>query len=150
MIVVPLRTAGSNAREDWRVRHGRVKRERKAVAWMLTTAQRPSIPCTVLLTRSAPSGGLDDDNLRAALKAARDQVADWLGINDRYSAQVRYAYAQVRGAWGVRIEFGEPSSGAQLELLGEPVLRCQGCGKTIAEHTALLHCHPSMEAEPAF
>lgn len=70
MIVVPLRTTGSNAREDWRVRHGRVKRERQAVAWLLMTAQRPSIPCTVLLTRSAPSGGLDDDNLRAALKGA--------------------------------------------------------------------------------
>lgn len=122
MIVVPLRTKGSNAREDWRVRHGRVKRERTAVAWMLATAQRPSIPCTVLLTRVAPSGGLDDDNLRQALKGARDQIADWLGVNDRYSARVRYAYAQIRGAWSVRVEFGPPASGAQFELLGEPVL----------------------------
>lgn len=122
MIVVPLRTKGSNAREDWRVRHGRVKRERTAVAWLLTTAQRPTIPCTVMLTRVAPSQGLDDDNLRAALKAARDQVADWLGVNDRYSTRVRYAYAQIRGPWSVRIEFGPPASGAQFELLGEPVL----------------------------
>lgn len=125
MIMVPLRTAGSNAREDWRRRHGRVKRERHAVAWLLKNVQRPSIPCTVLLTRSAPSGGLDDDNLRAALKGARDEIADWLGVNDRYSAKVRYAYAQVRGAWGVGIEFGPPSSGAQYELLGEPVLRSE-------------------------
>ncbi len=122
MIAVPLRTAGSNARERWQQRHGRVKRERTAVAWMLKTAQRPSIPCTVLLTRVAPSAGLDDDNLRAALKGVRDEIADWLGVNDRYSATVRYAYAQVRGPWSVRIEFGPPASGAQLELLGEVVM----------------------------
>jgi hypothetical protein len=122
VIVVELRTTGSNAREDWRVRHGRVKRERKAVARMLMFALRPPIPCTVLLTRVAPSGGLDDDNLRQALKGARDQVAEWIGIDDRYTKQVRYAYAQIRGAWSVRIEFGPPGSGAQFELLGEPVL----------------------------
>lgn len=122
MIVVPLRTLGSNAREKWQARHRRVKRERDAVSWMLKTATRPSIPCTVLLTRVAPSGGLDDDNLRAALKGARDEVADWLGINDRYSAQVRYLYAQLRGPWAVRIGFGPPASGAQFELLGEAVL----------------------------
>lgn len=118
MIAVPLRTAGSNAREHWQQRHRRVKGERHAVAWMLKTAQRPSIPCTVLLTRSAPSAGLDDDNLRAALKGVRDEIADWLGINDRYTAQVRYLYAQVRGPWAVHVDFGPPASGAQFELLG--------------------------------
>lgn len=122
MIAVPLRTKGANAREQWQMRHRRVKGERKAVAWMLKTAQRPSIPCTVLLTRVAPSSGLDDDNLRAALKGVRDQIADWLGVNDRHSATVRYEYAQVRGAWAVRIEFGPPASGAQFELLGEVVM----------------------------
>ena len=118
MIAVPLRTRGSNARESWPARHGRVKRERSAVAWILATERRPSIPCTVLLTRCAPSAGLDDDNLRTALKGVRDQVAEWLGVNDRDSSRVRYLYAQVRGAWGVRIEFGPPASGQQLELLG--------------------------------
>jgi hypothetical protein len=121
MIVIPLRTTGSNARESWPQRHGRVKRERESVGWMLKTAQRPSIPCTVLLTRSAPSRGLDDDNLRTALKGVRDEVADWLGVDDR-SPQVRYRYAQVTGTWAVYIAFGPPASGAQLELLGETVL----------------------------
>jgi hypothetical protein len=122
MIVVPVATRGSNAREKWQMRHHRVKRERAAVGWLLKTAQRPSIPCTVLLTRVAPSGGLDDDNLRSALKGARDEVAEWLGVNDRDATRVRYAYAQIRGPWSVRIEFGPPASGAQLELLGEVVL----------------------------
>ncbi|HKX41336.1 MAG TPA: hypothetical protein VJO99_09275 [Burkholderiaceae bacterium] len=122
MIVVPLRTRGSNAREPWQARHRRVRGERQSVAWMLAGKQRPSIPCTVLLTRCAQSGGLDDDNLRHALKGVRDEVARWLGVNDRNSAQVRYAYAQIRGDWAVRIEFGPPASGAQLELLGEVVM----------------------------
>lgn len=123
MIVVPLRTRGANAREKWQQRHRRVKGERKAVAWMLTTAKRPSLPCTVLLTRVAPSGGLDDDNLRAALKGARDEIAEWLGVNDRDTKRVHYVYGQARGgAWGVQIAFGPPASGAQLELLGEAML----------------------------
>jgi hypothetical protein len=122
MIVVPMKTQGSNAREKWQMRHRRVKRERANIGWMLKTATRPSIPCTVLLTRVAPSSGLDDDNLRQALKGARDEIAGWLGVNDRYAARVRYLYAQLRGPWSVRIEFGPPASGAQLELLGEAVL----------------------------
>lgn len=125
MITVPLKTAGSNARECWQARSSRVKKERRAVAWMLATATRPSLPCSVLLTRVAFSSGLDDDNLRAALKGVRDEIAKWLGVDDRHSARVRYLYAQVRGGKGspqVRIEFGPPASGAQLELLGETVL----------------------------
>jgi hypothetical protein len=126
VISVPLRTDGSNTRETWHGRTRRVKRERQSVAWMLTNATRPAIPCTVLLTRCAPSSGLDDDNLRAALKGVRDEVAEWLGVNDRDSTRVRYAYAQIRHAWGVRIEFGPAASGAQFELLGEPVLSIDG------------------------
>jgi hypothetical protein len=121
MIFVPLRTApGLNAREKWQVRAGRVKKERKAVAWLLVRQPKPVIPCSVLLTRSAPSIGMDDDNLPGALKSVRDEIAHWLGIDDRHSGQVRYRYAQKRGPWGVEIEFGAPASGAQLELLGVP------------------------------
>ena len=126
MIFVPIRTStGLNAREAWHTRSRRVRAEREATAWLLRGATRPPIPCSVLLTRCAPSGGLDDDNLTGALKGIRDEVAKWLGIDDRHSAQVRYVYAQCRtapGVWGVRIEFGEPMSGAQL-VLGEADFR---------------------------
>ena len=119
-ILVPLKTAsGMNAREHWRARTSRVKKEREAVAWMLRTTTRPSIPCSVLLTRCAPSSGLDDDNLVSSLKSVRDEVAAWLGVNDRDRMTVRYQYAQTRAPWGVRIEFGPPVVGAQLDLLGE-------------------------------
>ena len=59
----------------------------------------------VTLTRIAPSNGLDDDNLAGALKAVRDEVAAWLGVDDKDRATVRYEYEQERGPWDVRIEW---------------------------------------------
>lgn len=120
MITVPIRTApGMNVREDWRVRSRRVKKERQTTAWALAGQPKPSIPCSVRLTRVAPSAGVDDDNLSGALKGVRDQIAEWLGVDDRHRNQVRYFYDQKRGPWSVTIEWGEPVAGAQFELLGE-------------------------------
>lgn len=56
----------------------------------------------VCLHRAAPSDGLDDDNLRAALKAVRDGIADAMGIDDR-DKRVRWAYAQSRGPYSVSV-----------------------------------------------
>jgi hypothetical protein len=121
VIKIPLRTAsGMNVREHFHVRSKRVRKEREAVAYFLGPKVRPHVPCTVTLTRVAPSAGLDDDNLASALKGVRDQVAQWLGIDDRRSLQVRYRYAQRnsghRGPWAVEIEFGPPVRGAQETL----------------------------------
>lgn len=118
MISVAMRTApGLNAREHWRARARRVKKEREAIAWALLAPRmeksgRPPLPCTVRLTRVAPSNGLDDDNLAGALKGVRDQVAQWLGVDDKDRYRVRYVYAQRRGPWSVEIEFGEPAADA--------------------------------------
>lgn len=121
MIVIPMKTVpGMNAREHWRVAHKRKSAERKFVACALVGKQKPPLPCSVLLTRIAPSPGLDDDNLAGSLKAVRDQVAEWLGVDDRDRLTVRYRYAQRRGAqkqYEVHIEFGEPAAGAQFNLL---------------------------------
>lgn len=117
MITIPLRTSsGLNAREHFRVKAKRVKKEREAVRWVVASHKRPAVPCSVLLTRVAPSNGLDDDNLVGSLKAVRDEIAAWLGVDDRKSLQVRYRYAQRRGPWGVVIEFGPPVAGAQVEI----------------------------------
>ena len=106
MIVIPLRTvSGLNAREHWRARARRVKAERDATAWLLRPVVKPETPCIVQLTRVAPSGGLDDDNLPGALKGVRDQIAAWMGVDDRKREIVRYRYAQRRGEWGVVVEF---------------------------------------------
>lgn len=115
MIHVQLRTSsGLNAREHWRKRAARVKSERFVIALKLRNVPRPPVPCAVRLTRLAPSNGLDDDNLSGALKAVRDQVAEWLGVDDKRRDLVRYVYAQRRGPWGVEIEFGEPLADADF------------------------------------
>ena len=115
-----LRTQGGmNAREHYQVRSKRVKAERAAAGWLLATQPKPALPCSVLLTRVAPSAGLDDDNLASALKGVRDEIARWLGVDDRDRMRVRYRYAQRRGAkgeWAVEVTFGEPVAGAQLEI----------------------------------
>lgn len=105
-ISIPIRTVSPlNAREHWRARSRRVKAEREAAQIMLYSQRRPEIPCSVLLTRVAPSNGLDDDNLLGALKAVRDQVAQWIGVDDRHSDRVSYRYAQRRGPWAVEVVF---------------------------------------------
>lgn len=106
-LVVPIRTVGGmNVREHWRARVRRVKGERDATAWQLSMCRRPSLPLVVLLTRVGPSNGLDDDNLAGSMKAVRDQIAQWLGVDDRRRDVVRYEYAQERGKeWSVRIEW---------------------------------------------
>ena len=105
-IELPLRTSsGLNAREHFMARARRARTEREAVNWMLQGRPKPGLPCVVTLTRIAPSAGLDDDNLAGSLKAVRDQVALWLGVDDKRRDVVRYAYDQARGPWGVRIEF---------------------------------------------
>jgi len=93
---LPLRVISSlNQREHWAAKARRAKQERVTTAWMLAAEPKPSLPCVVLLTRIAPRK-LDDDNLRGAFKAVRDEVARWLGVDDA-DPRVRWAYAQTRG-----------------------------------------------------
>lgn len=107
-ILVPIRTVSAlNSREHWQQRSRRVKKERETVAWYLATrAVKPALPLIVTLTRLGPSNGLDDDNLAGSCKSVRDQIAQWLGVDDRKSEVVRYRYAQERAKeWGVRIQW---------------------------------------------
>jgi hypothetical protein len=106
VVKIEMRTErGLNDREHFMARARRVRLERELVAWSLRGCKKPEPPCVVTLTRFAPSEGLDDDNLSGALKACRDAVADWLGVDDKRSDVVKYAYAQQRGKWAVGIEW---------------------------------------------
>lgn len=112
--LVPLRTTnGQNAREHHMVRHRRVRAERAAIAWALATRTPPAGPVRVLMTRVSPPGAtgvwqpLDaHDNLRGALKAPVDAVAQWLGRDDADpSIEWRYAQRQGRaGQWAVEVQ----------------------------------------------
>lgn len=119
-LFIPMKTvSGMNAHELPIARHSRVKRERKTVGGYLYIVKKPDVPCSVLLTRSAPSAGLDDDNLLSALKTVRDTIATWLGVDDRHRDIVRYRYSQERGPLGVRVEFGPPIVGGHIIDPGE-------------------------------
>lgn len=94
-----------NARGHWAKRAARAKAQRlKARTLVAPRAAAVGLPVAVTLTRIAPSSGLDDDNLRGALKAVRDGVADAFGLDDR-DGRVTWRYGQQRGAeYGVRID----------------------------------------------
>lgn len=108
VVLVPIHTVSeANQRSHWRTKAGRVKRQREAVELLLrTNATKPAFDrARVLLTRIAPKP-LDTDNLQSAMKATRDQVAAWLGVDDGSDA-VKWECAQERGAtktYAVRIE----------------------------------------------
>jgi hypothetical protein len=80
--VPQLVPASLNSREHWRAKAARVKRERAMVRLVLTSQNPPALPVVVTLTRCSP-GVLDSDNAVGAMKAVRDEVAAWLGIDDR-------------------------------------------------------------------
>lgn len=114
LVTVPIRTVSeSNVRGHWAKKAGRVSGHREAAGLAVRAALHKlvpvPIPALVVLTRVAPRV-LDDDNLRAALKACRDGVADAFGVDDR-DPRVTYAYDQRRGAAGVyavEIAIGPP------------------------------------------
>lgn len=107
VLTLPIPTVSeSNARGHWSKRHARSAPQRRIVGLVL----RPQLsalglPVRVLLTRMS-AGELDDDNLRGALKAVRDGVADALGLRDDSDARVTWLYAQAkvpRGSWGFEV-----------------------------------------------
>lgn len=89
----------SGRQTHWGQRARRSKKHRLAVAWSVLGIERPTLPCVVTLTRIAPSNGLDGDNLAGSLKAVRDGVAEWLGVDDR-DPGVEWRYSQARGQAG--------------------------------------------------
>lgn len=105
-IIVPVKTISLlNVREHWAKRAKRSKEHREVSYLMLRSeigAERPKMPLAVKLTRLSPRQ-LDDDNLRGALKAVRDGVADYFGVDDRHPG-IEWLYGQEKGPYGVKIE----------------------------------------------
>ena len=65
-------------------------------ALVLRAHEVPGLPLEVELVRVAPRR-LDSDNLTSSLKAVRDGVADWLGVDDG-DERVLWRYRQRKGA----------------------------------------------------
>lgn len=100
-LILPIRIESeSNKRGHWSKHAKRTKTQRGLVCLACRAHfVKPSIPCTIRLTRIAPRE-LDQGNIAAALKAVQDGCADWLGIDDRKKNLVKYEYENERG--GVR------------------------------------------------
>ncbi len=106
MITIPVQTVSTlNKREHWAERSKRARMQRKAALLMVRPLARSvGLPAVVTMTRAAPSNGLDDDNLRGALKSIRDGIADAFGVNDR-DPRIAWRYEQKRGKdYAVEVE----------------------------------------------
>ena len=106
----PMRIPGGQWIPGWDVKRRRTKEHRYVSALCIANAHihlEPA-PFTVTMTRITPSSRmLDDDNLRSALKAARDGIADAFGIDDG-DPRVTWEYAQRKGKpreYAVEVEF---------------------------------------------
>lgn len=103
----------ANTRQLWQVRARRARGQRQTTAAQLAAsgfdpealvAGKPTITLVRVGRRA-----LDTDNLAGALKAVRDAVAEWLGVDDGPKGPVTWAYHQevTRAPLGkVRIEVG--------------------------------------------
>ena len=102
VVDIPLRlVSAANLREHWRTRDRRVRAEREAAAYLCRTQPgwRPLAAgesVDVELLRIAPRA-LDDDNLAAAFKGVRDQVAAELGLAADNDPRASWHYHQQRG-----------------------------------------------------
>lgn len=96
--VIPVRTqTESNCNEHWRTRHRRSKAQREVTsAFLAELSGPPTPPCVVRITRVS-RGTMDDDNLASSAKHVRDEIAKWIGVDDKHRDVVRYVYEQRRG-----------------------------------------------------
>ena len=110
-ITLPIRTVSeANMREHWGAKAARARQQRETVKLGLYNlrALRPPHECHVVvkLTRHAHKV-MDGDNLQRSLKAVRDEVAAFIGLDDG-SRWLEWDYAQTKGEYAVniRIEWG--------------------------------------------
>ncbi len=88
----------TNKREHWAIKYKRHKQQREAIhAAYLSYNSLITLPAVVTMIRRSPRE-LDDDNLCAAFKAVRDQIAQELtgkgkGMGDR-DPRITWRYAQ--------------------------------------------------------
>jgi hypothetical protein len=118
-VLLPIKVVSvANLREHWSKRSARAKTHRSTARLMLTQwGLHPELPVTVMFTRLGPKL-LDGDNLQSSCKAARDGVADWLGLDDA-DPRITWKYGQQQGKAGVYGLIVEVApTAAQPSLLG--------------------------------
>lgn len=148
-LTLPIRTVSeSNARGHWAARARRAKPQRWAAGLAVRAVcppewvQRRPRPKTASECNLAPAIGeaechnvtvtlvrvaprlLDDDNLRGALKAVRDGVADALGTDDR-DPRIQWAYQQRKQPKTYAVEIHMKPTTIPEVNLDNPLLQTQ-------------------------
>lgn len=97
-INLPLATVSeANKREHWGKTYNRRKKQRSDTYYACRSESKPpQPPLTVKLTRISPRRLDEGDNLPMSMKAVRDGIADWLGIDDG-SDKIKWLYGQKKG-----------------------------------------------------
>ncbi len=109
IVTVPIKTISeANTTGAWRTKARRVKEQKRVVGLVMSQFDPAlvKLPAVVRLTRCS-FGQLDSDNLASSCKAARDAVAQWIGIDDGDTTRVVYQYAQgysARGTYSLTVE----------------------------------------------
>jgi len=104
--------SGDNARNSWKAKASKVRRERALTSWVLGPRHPVAFPVRVTVVRIAPRA-LDSDGLASSAKAVRDEVARWLGVDDGVAerdGRVEWRVRAERGGvreYAVRIEIEE-------------------------------------------
>lgn len=113
-LVLPVTVISEmNRRDHWATRRRRFDKQADAVFKALDAMGWYSdvtgyvwpfgFPVVVTLTRLFNRGvKMDDDNLRGAFKAVRDQVAEWAGVDDG-ADQIEWRYGQREGKPGIEV-----------------------------------------------
>jgi hypothetical protein len=97
----------ANRRDKWdAIRRAKMQREAAYLFFTASFRANPPTPPVVVTMKRFGVGTrlLDDDNLRRALKAVRDGIADALGVDDGSLSQVRWEYQQEKGKhYGIHV-----------------------------------------------
>jgi len=114
----------ANERGAWFAGAKRAADQRRVVGLVLRPRRPPPLPCIVRIVRVAPCALDVGDNLSRAAKAVRDEIAAWLGTDDR-DARITWHVGQEKGApksYAVRIlvrAFSTRVPGARVRDEGE-------------------------------
>lgn len=102
----------ANKREHFRVKAGRVKKQKQVVSLCLLREIFPPLPVLCRIVRVG-CRELDSDNLAGSAKHCRDAIAAHYGIDDRDS-RIEWDVTQEKGkAYAVRIELAARNGDSQ-------------------------------------